>query len=53
MSLDDKSTLDQIVAWCRQANIDSDVWRHMALLGLNELYKYGIWGWQATFLNAF
>ena len=34
---DDKSTLVQVMAWCRQANVDPDLCRQMASLGLNEL----------------
>ena len=40
---DDKSTLIQVMAWCRQAinwaNIDPDLCRHMASLGPNELTR--------------
>ena len=42
---DDKSTLVQIVAWCRQApshclsQVDPDLCCHMASLGVNELKK--------------
>ena len=41
-SADDKSTLVQIMAWCRQAtlpNVDPDLGRHMRLLGHNELIQ--------------
>ena len=34
---DDKSSLVQVMAWCRQANVDPDLCRQMASLGLNEL----------------
>ena len=34
---DDKSTLVQVMAWCRQANVDPDLCRQMASLGFNEL----------------
>ena len=40
---DDRSTLVQVMAWCHQAtshyltNVDPDLCRHMASLGLNEL----------------
>ena len=38
---DDKSTLVQVMAWCHQAitwaNVDPDLCRKMASLGLNEL----------------
>ena len=34
---DDKSTLVQVMAWCRQANVDPDLCRHVASLGPNEL----------------
>ena len=40
---DDKSTLVQVMAWCRQqeaitwTNVDPDLCRHMASLGHNEL----------------
>ena len=34
---DEKSTLVQAMAWCRQANVDPDLCRQMASLGLNEL----------------
>ena len=43
---DDKSTLFQVMAWCRQAvrhqaitwtSVDQDFQRHMASLGPNEL----------------
>ena len=34
---DAKSTLVQVMVWCRQANVDPDICRHMALLGHNEL----------------
>ena len=42
----DKSTLDQVMAWCRQATSHylsqccQSSWRHMASLGLNELTIY-------------
>ena len=32
----DKSTLVQVMAWFRQANVDPDLCRQMASLGLNE-----------------
>ena len=44
---DDKSTLVQVMAWCRRqqaitsANVDPDLCRQMASLGLNELKTYG------------
>ena len=36
---DAKPTLMQVMAWCRQtwANVDPDLYRHMASLGHNEL----------------
>ena len=40
MSLDvivDKSTIFQVKAWCRQADLDPDLWHHMASLRHNEL----------------
>ena len=42
---DDKSTLVQVMAWCRQAktNVDPDLCRHMASLGLNELKCWACW----------
>ena len=45
---DDKSTLVQVMAWCRQAtkqqaitwaNVDLDLCRHMVSLGHNELNR--------------
>ena len=42
-STDDKSTMVQVMAWCRQAqaiawaNVDPDLCRHMVSLGPNEL----------------
>ena len=44
---DDQSTLDQVMAWCRQAtshawaNVDSDLWHHLVSLCHNEL-NHGI-----------
>ena len=35
--IDDKSTLVQVMAWCRQAKVDPGVCHHMASLGHNEL----------------
>ena len=47
---DDKSALVQVMAWCRQAqaitwaNVDPDLCRQMASLGLNEFTKQpGMW----------
>ena len=34
---DDKSTLVQVMAWCRQSNGDQDLCCHMVSLGHNEL----------------
>ena len=50
---DGKSTLVQVMAWCRQAqaitwaNVDPDLCRHMVSLGhneLNERNKEDLWG---------
>ena len=35
---DDKSTLVQVMAWCRQAT-DPDLCHHMVSLGLNEFIE--------------
>ena len=45
---DDKSTLVQVMAWCRQAtaitsaNVDTDLCGHIASLGHNEFTHYGL-----------
>ena len=47
---DDKSTLIYAMAWCSQttsitwANIDPDLWCHIASLGHNELNRMGVTG---------
>ena len=48
---DDKSTLVQVMAWCRQAKaitwayVDRDLFRHVALLGPNELISMNVVLW--------
>ena len=33
---DDEVNIVQVMAWCRQANVDPDLCRHMVSLGHNE-----------------